>query len=69
MPPVTPERVGDIERLVFLRNKLDDYSLSINKSIANTGVSYHDALGYCSRLERIIIDSSIEIDDLPYNKL
>ncbi|SMY31658.1 ATP-dependent RecD-like DNA helicase [Photobacterium malacitanum] len=66
--PVTPERSGDVERLVSLRNKLDDYSLSINKSIANTGVSYHDALGYKSQLERIIIDSSTNIDDLPHTE-
>ena len=64
--PVTPERGRDVERLVTLRNKLDDYSQSVNESIANTGVSYHDALGYRLQLERIITDSSIDIDNLPH---
>ncbi len=63
--PVTPERSEDIDRLVFLRNKLDNYCQSVNESIANTDVSYHDALGYSSQLERIITDASIELDDLP----
>ncbi|PMG64365.1 DUF3320 domain-containing protein [Vibrio lentus] len=63
--PVTPERSEDIDRLVSLRNKLDDYCQSVNESIGNTDVSYHDALGYSSQLERIITDASIELDELP----
>ncbi|WP_139685829.1 DUF3320 domain-containing protein [Vibrio tasmaniensis] len=63
--PITPERSEDIDRLVSLRNKLDDYCQSINESIANTEVSYHDALGYRSQLERIIIEASIATGDLP----
>ncbi|WP_031792303.1 AAA domain-containing protein, partial [Vibrio parahaemolyticus] len=63
--PVTPERSDDIDRLVSLRNKLDDYCLSVNESIAKTEVSYHDALGYSSQFERIITDASIDLDELP----
>jgi very-short-patch-repair endonuclease/DNA polymerase III delta prime subunit len=63
--PVIPERSEDIDRLVSLRNKLDDYCLSVNESISNTEVSYHDALGYSSQLERIITDASIDLDELP----
>ncbi|MCJ0803582.1 DUF3320 domain-containing protein [Vibrio vulnificus] len=63
--PVTPERSDDIDRLVSLRNKLDNYCLSVNQSIANTEVSYHDALGYSSQLERLVTDASIDMDELP----
>ena len=64
--PITPERSDDIDRLVSLRNRLDKYCQAINESIANTEVSYHDALGYSSQLERIIIEAGIETDDLPH---
>jgi len=63
--PVTPERSGDIDRLVTLRNKLDDYCLVVNQPIENTGFSYHTALGFSLQLEALLETKKVELESLP----
>jgi very-short-patch-repair endonuclease len=63
--PVTPERSGDIDRLVSLRNKLDDYCLAVNQPIENTGFSYHTALGFSLQFEALLENKGVELEFLP----
>lgn len=63
--PVSPERSEDIDKLVQLRNKLDDYCTVVNSPIEQTGFSYHDALGFALQLEGVLENQQVEIDALP----
>ncbi|WP_158174841.1 DUF3320 domain-containing protein [Grimontia hollisae] len=63
--PVSPERSEDIEKLVELRAKLNEYCELVNQPIAKTGVSYQVALGYALKYESEIERSGTDIFSLP----
>lgn len=63
--PVVPERSEDIDRLVSLRNKLDDYCAAVNEPIADTGVSYQKALGFATKYEVKLQAAELDLDKLP----
>ncbi len=60
IPELNAERRHeDIERLVYLRDKLNFYCELINSPIGNTQINYHQALGYLSQYEDMLVANKI----------
>lgn len=60
IPELNAERRHeDIERLVYLRDKLDFYCELINNPIGNTQINYHQALGYLTQYEDTLLANDI----------
>ncbi len=60
IPELNAERRHeDIERLVYLRDKLDFYCELINNPIGNTQINYHQALGYLTQYEDSLLANNI----------
>lgn len=65
----TDLRHEDIERLIFLRERLDSYCQLINTPIGQTGINYHQALGYFTKYEDTLLTHEINPEQFPVRHL
>ncbi|WP_241909651.1 DUF3320 domain-containing protein [Vibrio breoganii] len=63
--PMTPQRSDDIQKLVSLRSKLDNYTKAVNTPVKKTGLSYQVALGHSLQTEQSLDEHDVDKALLP----